>query len=171
LEYAFKVNDVALKNYDIKKDEHFIIDWDTRDDDNTEPSGPKIDPHKNDKIAVKMKVKPIEIKEKSPPRRANSRTRMNASPLRRLSSHGSNRNLMSFKNNSPEKSTDAPSPMSKRGRETVFKEPGSLIVPVDAPMNIDMSYQDRRKNNDGLNERDLDVLRITLARRNDSLEE
>ena len=62
--------------------------------------------------------------------------------------------------------------MSKRGRETSqFKEPGPIIVPIDAPVNIDLSYLDRRKNNDGLNERDLDNLRITLARRNDSLEE
>jgi len=34
-----------------------------------------------------------------------------------------------------------------------------------------LSYLDRRKNNDGLNEKDLDILRVTLARRNDSLEE
>ena len=78
LEYAFKVNDVAIKNYDIKKDERFIVDWDIRDDDNTEPSVPKLDPHLIDKIVKRIKVKPVmNISERSSPRRAESRTRMN----------------------------------------------------------------------------------------------
>ena len=118
MEYAFKVNDVAIKNYDIKKDEHFILDWDTRDDDNTEPSVPKIDPHLNDRIAKRIKVKPVvDNLERSTPRRAESRTRMNKSPLRRLSTRGSNSNLLSFKQYSPSPDrADSPSPMSKRGR-------------------------------------------------------
>ena len=50
------------------------------------------------------------------------------------------------------------------------KEPGSIINPVDAPMHIDLSYLESKKYTDGLNEKEIDVLRITLARRNDSLE-
>ena len=89
LEYAFQVNDVAIKNYDIKKDEHFIIDWDIRDDDNTEPSVPKVDPHLIDKIVKRTKVvQPILIvnTERSAPRRTNSRSQLNKSPTRRMSS-------------------------------------------------------------------------------------
>ena len=93
MEYAFKVNDVAIKNYDIKKDEHFIIDWDVRDDDNTEPYVSKMDPHLNDRITTKIKVKPVidinsEIS-KSSLRRAESRNKMNKSPMRRSSTRGS----------------------------------------------------------------------------------
>jgi hypothetical protein len=58
LEYAFYVNDVAIKNYDIKKDEHFIRDWEIKEEDNTEPNVPKLDPHLIDKITKVIRAKP-----------------------------------------------------------------------------------------------------------------
>jgi hypothetical protein len=40
IETAYMVNDVAIKSYDIKKDDQLIFDQDAFDQDNEEPAGP-----------------------------------------------------------------------------------------------------------------------------------
>jgi hypothetical protein len=51
------VNDVAIKNYDVRKDEWLVLDKDIREDDNTEPIFPSKDPHFTDKIVTKTVLK------------------------------------------------------------------------------------------------------------------
>lgn len=50
IETAYQVNDVAIKSYDIKKDDAIIFDKETFIEDNEEPSGPGKDPFKIDQI-------------------------------------------------------------------------------------------------------------------------
>ena len=49
------------------------------------------------------------------------------------------------------------------------KQSRALIVPVDAPLKINMDYQENRKYTDGISEDYLDKQRILLQRKNESL--
>ena len=47
------MNDIAIKSYDIKKDEQMLLDC--KEDDNIEPVYPRMDPFFQDNIRVKVK--------------------------------------------------------------------------------------------------------------------
>lgn len=54
-------------------------------------------------------------------------------------------------------------------------EPGTVglsinPVVIDAPMDIDLSYLEGKKYNDGINEAELDKMRVILARRDEGAE-
>lgn len=57
IQLAYNVNDVAIKSYDIKKDDVLVIDKYLYDQDNQEPMGPGKDPFKIDKVSVIQREK------------------------------------------------------------------------------------------------------------------
>lgn len=71
IELAYNVNDVAIKSYDIKKDDNILFDKQLFDEDNEEPSGPGKDPFKIDKVKLAFREKIIPAEE-SVDRNSNS---------------------------------------------------------------------------------------------------
>ena len=55
IQLAYQVNDVAIKSYDIKKDDGLIFEKDLFEEDNQEPQGPGKDPFKIDKVSEKVR--------------------------------------------------------------------------------------------------------------------